>query len=102
MGQAAKLARTRMIVAMAGVALPFVVGPLVHIVGAGSVVTAIVGGIALLAGAGLFFWMLFVWRPRCPQCGVASAARFVREGDNQHLRCTRCAYDEPTGWTYGD
>ena len=66
MRQAAKLARTRVIVATAGIALPMVVGPLTSVV-AGTAVTAVVGGTALIAGAALFFWMLFGWRPRCPQ-----------------------------------
>ena len=100
MRPAQRLAYVRLAYAAAAVLLPVAVGGLARLAFARSdAAVAAVGLLSVAAGAVLFLWAVFRWRPRCPRCG-GGEARFVWRDGKEHLECGGCGFDELTGWGY--
>src|SRR5688572_41322 len=95
MTPARRLATRRSLAAFLAIGLPFAVSaaaaPLGRAFGVNppwlteaSVLTAIIGPV-------VFFYFVFRWRPRCPQCRVARA-RFAWKKPKEYLECAACGY----------
>jgi hypothetical protein len=55
----------------------------------------------ILGGMGMMIWMIWFWKPLCPQCRSARAKFVYPDRKNERLHCNACGFDEPTGWQRG-